>query len=130
MTFIPDTIPIRREVKLWGETTVLYSNNFSEVVVAQMVAGGYTSMHRHLKKDNHFVVLRGEIVVSMAVGLVVITKTLSRGDSLTVPAGRWHRVSSLKASSEFLETYTPDGRNGFVLPDDIERQDIGGVMEA
>lgn len=131
---IRDCFPLREEIKAWGKVTTLYSDNFSEVVLAEMVAGGYTSTHRHMAKDNHFAVLNGNLTVWIAAEkdseeLFVFPVVLSRGKTLKVSAGTWHKVESANGPCTFLETYVPNEGNVFVLSSDIERRDVGGVRK-
>lgn len=126
-----DCFPIREEVKAWGKSTTLYSDNFSEVVLAEMVAGGYTSTHRHVAKDNHFTVLSGELAVWLTAekggSEFSFPVMMGRGKTLKVTAGTWHQAVAVNGPCRFLETYLPDQNNVFVLSSDIERRDVGGV---
>lgn len=114
--------------KLWGTTYCLsqgprVSESKVEVWHASIVKGGYSSRHRHLKKANVFIVISGAINIELEGPMCKMA-----GDQpLLVPAGMWHRFRAI-TDVELLEVYVAE--EGTVIdPDDIERQDEGGVED-
>lgn len=122
-------------LKKWGNTERVRLDATVEIARARIVPGGYSSLHRHRRKHNYFIVLSGELEITHVVGIEdlgvdeTLRYVLKPGDNLSpltvVAADRWHRFKAL-THVDVLEVYTSaDGSP--VDPDDIERQDEGGV---
>ena len=122
----PSTLQQHVKPKVWGESIALYRDDAIEVAKVRIKAGGYSSAHRHRGKHNQFVVLTGELrIVYGRQGDSEIT--LVKDQTCEVVAGVWHRFVAA-TYVEALEIYrSADGSN--VDPDDIEREDVGGVLE-
>jgi mannose-6-phosphate isomerase-like protein (cupin superfamily) len=119
------------EEKPWGTIRRLYRDCDVEVVKAEIVHGGYSSLHRHLKKDNIFVVLSGTLQVNRhqtSDEKTIVKQHYLHADDgpLLIPAGEWHRFIALD-DTVVVEVYRR--RSGLLPdPDDIERADKNGVL--
>ena len=114
---------VAKETKLWGVTQVVHRDQVSEVCHASIAAGGYSSRHRHLHKDNTFYVLRGVLLVKTFTnreGDPFVTVTLTAGQACKVPCRMWHKFEATTAV-ELIEIYSIG-----LAADDIERDDVGG----
>jgi mannose-6-phosphate isomerase-like protein (cupin superfamily) len=97
--------------KAWGRCRTLYCDEQVEVVEAEIVAGGYSSAHKHLDKDNTFIVLSGEIEVllypaSLRPQSHVLRPSLDalREQTLTVQPHVPHKFVALQAT-RLIEVY-------------------------
>jgi mannose-6-phosphate isomerase-like protein (cupin superfamily) len=84
----------------WGETQTLYRTDSVWLVRFVGVAGRKSSFHQHQRMANHFYLIRGELLVSMAPR----ASLLRAGESLAVPAGVPHQLIFVK-DSEGFEAY-------------------------
>lgn len=131
---MPNPSTLQREVttKAWGESILIYRDDSVEIVKARIKAGGFSSLHRHVRKHNHFHVLSGRLQISLLMpNGELATYTLTSGpnnlqSTTAIAAGRWHRFTAL-TDVECVEVYvSADG--SVVNPDDIERRDVGGLQ--
>ncbi len=111
--------------KVWGETVPLFNQNNVEVHFVKIKKGGYCSKHCHKAKYNKFLVLHGELKVSIwkdygteTLEDISIVRT---GQECTVSPGDFHRFEAIE-DTQALEIYWVDLR-----VDDIVRQDHGGM---
>ena len=51
--------------KFWGRMRTIYWDDQVEIIECEIEAGGFSSVHKHLDKDNSFIVLSGELEVSL-----------------------------------------------------------------
>lgn len=119
------------EKKPWGYTRRLLERPSVGMWVdhASIEAGGFSSIHQHLRTNNQFHVVFGTLDVHQfwpdASGHpdkdTRRTITIKAGESYTVPAGRWHQFEAREAV-ELVEIYWP---SQFDIPD-IQRHDTGG----
>lgn len=114
---------MQRAGKVWGETSAIEVNAFTEMHHASIRRGTCCSKHFHANKWNGFYVVRGELVIRVwqKSGLVDETR-LGPGDYTKVPPGIPHRFECLE-DAECIELYWPE-----LNPSDIVREDVGGDM--
>lgn len=114
--------------KVWGKTSQLFDKNNVEVHHCIIKAGGYCLKHMHKSKFNRFVVLKGEIQITIwkeySKEILQDVSTLQAGDECTVPPGDFHKFLALE-DTELLEIYWVE-----LDKNDIIRLDHGGVDDA
>lgn len=119
--------------KLWGRTDELLAGPMCEVHRIDIEYGGYCSWHRHTKKANAFIILKGELEVDIARDRPdpvnewpsqVKTVSLCKGDFINIPSGVFHRFRARISHVEAFEIYYPD----HLGPEDIDRLDTGGKV--
>ncbi len=121
------TAQVAVEAKVWGETRNTFRDKTHEVWHASITAGGFSSVHYHKHKTNHFYVASGTLLVRVypdgpqAPGRAFL---LGAGASITVEPGVWHRFEAVSAV-ELVETYWAGLEDGY----DIVRHDDGGVKK-
>ncbi len=123
------------EYKCWGKVCHIFASNVAAVSYLKVNAGFQCSKHRHKSRANQFTVINGSIKVdTWGTGLngkilsIPIVKFLMPGDTFTVQSGVWHRFRVIH-SGEVVEVYWSDVPDGKVSIDDIERLDMGGLID-
>ena len=119
-----------QEEKVWGRVRHIFEGPV-QVSLLSVNAGGYSSIHRHACRFNHFFVVSGMIRVRLYSGgnhdHVTQTWKLYAGDSCTVRPGVLHKFECVE-SGQVVESYwTDDGSPAEIA--DIERLTEGGMME-
>lgn len=113
--------------KHWGVTRCIFTDKHCELHHATSVRKGYCSKHKHVTKPNMFYVLQGTLEVETfakkSATSPVRTDTVLRGQSLTIPAGVWHRFRAL-TEVDMIEFYWSE-----LDREDIVRADEGGVEQ-
>ncbi len=119
------------EDKIWGSVQHIFGSPYAGVSCLTIKKGYRCSTHYHEYRGNLFNVLEGVLVVETfneepcvegtSVSLAT-SKVLHPGDTLTVPAGDWHRFRTL-TNGRVVEVYWDD--RGPVDQDDIVRLDEG-----
>lgn len=114
--------------KPWGTSTPLYLTSEMEVVKISILKTGHCSRHRHLNKDNTFIVLRGELLVIEEPGsLAAVQHPLDPcSKPLTIPRGVLHKFWAL-TDVEAIEIYRA-AEGTTIDPDDIIRYSEGGLL--
>lgn len=106
--------PIDREERPWGYFEVLADMPDCKVKRIVVYPGCRLSLQRHRRRDEHWLVISGNAVVT--VGRKDIT--LARGRSIDIPRGFLHRVENTGTMDlAFVEVQTGD----YFGEDDIER---------
>lgn len=118
------------EEKVWGRVRHIFDGPI-QVSILSVNAGGFSSVHRHVRRFNHFLVVSGMIRVRLYSGSnhdhVTMTHKLYSGDSYTVRPGVLHKFECVK-SGQVVETYwTEDGSPA--EQEDIERLTVSGMTE-
>ncbi len=113
---------------MWGTTTAIVQRPVFSIHLLDIRAGGFSSTHKHLRKVNHFYVVRGKLKIRQWPANGFISETpdvtvLEPGDSLTIPVGVWHQFIA-ETDCVCLETY-----ESAPVEDDIERRTHGGIAE-
>ncbi len=113
--------------KVWGETRTLYADSNVEVHYIKVKEGGYCSRHYHKTKYNCFIVLSGELKVTVwkKYGnemLEDVTRLTTNMES-TVEPGDEHMFEALD-DTEALEIYYTE-----LHGDDIVRRNHGGLLD-
>ena len=124
-------VSVQAQTKVWGETSKVAAAPGFQVHYLKIKAGTYCSRHYHENKWNIFYVTRGAVSVRTYPGPKpgvkieeLIELRLRAGQSTVVPPHVWHRFVAHE-DSEMIEVYmVPDVRE-----DDIQRADVGGVIE-
>ena len=112
--------------KVWGLTRCILKQRGFEVHELNVLPGGYCSVHRHMDKENLFVVAEGRIIIETgstdeAWQVSNISRvSLEKGGHVEIPAGVWHRFESAEGA-RLIEVYHGDWRG-----EDIERATVGG----
>lgn len=120
--------------KSWGRCRTIYRDAQVEIVEAEIVAGGFSSVHKHLAKDNTFIVVEGELEISLYPASLRPTKYILTSStsplephSLTVDPFIPHKFLALQAC-RVIEIYR--AKFGKVVdPEDICRFGEGGVRK-
>lgn len=77
--------------KSWGNTELIFSNNNTEIFLANIVAGGYSSKHCHKSKYNLFFVKTGKLIVRVWSNDGYEENILSDRDRLLIYPGIYHQ---------------------------------------
>lgn len=115
--------------KTWGQTSPIFNHNNTEIHYVKINAGGYCSKHFHKHKFNRFVMLSGQLKVTIwneyANGEFLEDVTIiDAGFETTIPPGKYHRFEAM-TDCILLEIYWVD-----LITDDIVRADHGGMKNA
>ena len=98
----------------WGMYRVLIDDPDHKVKTIVVYPGQRLSLQRHHRRAEHWVVVRGEAVVTRDEEEIAV----SRGRHIHIPRGAWHRVRNPgKENLVFIEVQTGD----YFGEDDIER---------
>jgi len=110
--------PLQWTSKPWGRTAKVAQEPLTYLALTE---SGYTSEHRHLESSNVFHVITGCIDVEAhdRINGEYAYERLEEGDSLTVPAGVWHRFIVVDPGV-MVEVY--DNRSMTCVDDDIDRR--------
>ena len=115
--------------KLWGRCRHLYADDRVQLDEIAGAQGGASSLHLHAGKHNTFLVTRGvlDVFTTFSVPpdgeIEAIERRLTTGDTLTIKAGRKHRMVFV-TYAEGYELYTAAGPTP-LDPADIVRFDEG-----
>ena len=112
--------------KSWGSTQLVFEFNGVEMHRIKVEMGGFCSVHRHLHKNNLFMMERGSLslVTGRMVGGEFVPSQqveMCEGERTVVPVGIWHQFRS-SAGATALEVYWVDARG-----EDIDRHSVGGI---
>ena len=89
--------------KLWGLEKWLVNNELYCAKILRVASGFQCSLHRHLVKDETFVVEAGSIYLEVGDQ----TKFLTPGDTVRIPPLMWHRFANHEEfPAEILEVST------------------------
>ena len=114
--------------KIWGISVPLYQDQHIEVARMAVRCGGHSARHKHLHKNNTFVVVRGRLLVTRydEDGGAIERVLTPREESYTVPSDVEHRFLGLDENSVVYEIYVAE--EGHVIdPSDIIRRDQGDI---
>lgn len=78
------------EVRPWGHFVVLAAESDHKVKRIVVSSGQRLSMQRHRYRSEHWLIIRGEAVVTREDEEI----HLSAGQAIDIPAGTWHRVAN------------------------------------
>jgi mannose-1-phosphate guanylyltransferase/mannose-6-phosphate isomerase len=107
----------RRDYRPWGYVEAVDHGHRFSVKRIVVDVGGVLSLHRHMHRSEHWVVVRGTASVALEDG---VERLLAENESFYVPLGTSHRLSNKgKIPLELIEVRT----GTYVGEDDIERQD-------
>lgn len=118
------------ETKAWGEVRHIFDGPVS-VSLLKVSEGGFSSIHKHVKRWNHFKVITGEIQVSTFVVFGDQHRSedrwkLEAGETIDIPPGVLHQFKVIE-SGQVVEIYwTEDGSPA--EKDDIIRITEGGWL--
>lgn len=109
--------------KVWGDTAPIFHKNNVESHLINVNPFSFCSKHCHNHKYNMFLVVDGELWVSVwkSYGLVDVTH-LKPGESMKVAPGEFHQFESKSSSCKALEFYWTE-----ISPEDIQRENTGGL---
>lgn len=113
---------MQKSGKVWGETSLLFGNENFHIHKAEAKAGSQCSKHKHIHRNNMFLVLEGKLRIRVwknTYDLEDLT-LLDKDDWVVVEAGEYHRFEAT-TDCEFLEIYFLDP----VSNADIEREGVG-----
>ena len=114
--------------KPWGTSTRVLITDFLQVELIDVVAGGYSSIHRHLFKYNLFAVQSGVLTIKTFRDSIEIHQTdLNSGEYVVAEPNLRHQFHA-KIPAKAYEVYWP--KEGAIDPDDIERFSSNGVKDA
>jgi mannose-6-phosphate isomerase-like protein (cupin superfamily) len=108
---VTESLPGPWMKKTWGRCRTLFRDCHVEIVEAEIVAGGYSSNHKHLDKDNAFHVIEGELEIQLYPAtlkpqkFVLLPKVHPVEMSvLTIPPHVPHKFTALQAT-RLIEIY-------------------------
>ena len=110
--------------KIWGNTSIIFSNNNVEIHRINCIKGGYCSKHKHISKYNMFFVERGSLEISVwknDYDLVDKTVIVAQQNCVVEP-GEYHTFRCLEDDTVAFEIYWVE-----IDKNDIERKSVGGV---
>lgn len=111
--------------KVWGCTSPIFNTNNVEAHYIEINKGGYCSNHKHQHKYNKFIILDGELQVTISKdygnGVLQDITILGKGQEITVNPGEYHQFEALQ-DTQALEFYWVE-----LNPTDIVRLTHGGV---
>lgn len=110
--------------KIWGTTESIFSNQFLQVHRIVVKKGGFCSTHSHEFRWNMFLVVRGEIIITVHKREYSLTEetVLKAGDCMTVRPNDPHSFRAVSDAIAF-EIYHPEP----VRDSDIKRDNVGGM---
>lgn len=86
---------MRKEGKIWGETTAVFEARSFAVHVLRIAAGGFCSEHQHGAKSNTFYVISGRLAIDIWRDELVDRVILEPGEATRIEPGVWHRFEAL-----------------------------------
>ena len=115
---------MKRQGKIWGETTEFFRNALVSAHHIFVRKGGYCSKHRHQHKYNLFYVIRGRLLVQIWRDEQTVDETIvGPGQATAVSPDFYHRFWAIE-ETEAIEVYQV-----FLEDPDIERATEGGIKE-
>jgi len=116
---------LRKQSKVWGTTTCIFTSPYTELHLISIKAGGYCSRHSHQEKWNSFYCLAGKIDVVIYRTYdgeeIEERTTLSARECTDVPPNLDHKFEC-KEDAEVLEIYWVNQ----IDHSDINRKSDGG----
>jgi mannose-6-phosphate isomerase len=112
------------DIRPWGSFTILEEQDSHKVKRIEVLPGKRLSYQKHDKRAEHWMVVRGQAVVTLE-GREI---SLSSGQSVDIPQGAAHRIfNPSKESLTFIEIQTGE----YFGEDDITRleDDFGRTSE-
>ena len=88
--------------KPWGEEIVHIDEKEYVLKELRIKKGMHTSMHYHNQKKETLYILKGVAKVEASVG----SGFLNQGDTITIPAGKVHRITAYKEDLVIIEVST------------------------
>lgn len=111
--------------KVWGITTPLFNKNNVELHIIKIKKGGFCSKHLHKHKYNRFIVLEGQLKISIwkdyGTETLEDVSILDHSQECTVSPGDFHKFEALEDTTA-LEIYWVE-----LSTNDIARLDHGGI---
>ncbi len=114
-------INMKVQGKVWGKTYDLFNKNNVEVHSIVVSQGGYCSKHMHKTKYNKFIVLEGELRITVWHNDMEDVTLVGAGEECTVAPGLNHMFEATEFTSA-LEIYWVE-----LKADDIIRLNQGGM---
>jgi mannose-6-phosphate isomerase-like protein (cupin superfamily) len=112
---------MRKEGKIWGDTTELFNTGLCELHRIHGKPGYMCSEHYHEYKHNWFYVIEGKILIRRWKKNDVVDETiLGPSETTCVPPNEWHQFEVLE-DCDALEAYWPE-----IQAIDIVRRTQGG----
>jgi mannose-6-phosphate isomerase-like protein (cupin superfamily) len=114
------------EEKPWGKRRTLHIDSDVQIDEILVNAGGKSSIHRHLDKDNSFILVSGEFAVIVAAdtpfpqSIDLVNEGPDSG-SLLIPPEVWHQFVA-KTAVRAIEVYRRQVGGPPVRFEDIERK--------
>lgn len=110
--------------KVWGKTSPLFNKNNVEIHAIKINRGGFCSKHAHKHKYNKFIILEGELKITVwkdyGTGILEDVTILVAGQECTVSPGDYHMFEA-KQETHALEIYWVE-----INDNDIIRENVGG----
>jgi len=106
--------------KIWGERHRILLDEKNEMDVLLLKKGTFCSKHRHVYKDNTFILISGKVVIETEFGNKVLNLMM---DSFTVKPPLIHRFNVIEDS---IMIEIASVKKGIINPDDIIRTKQGG----
>ena len=107
--------------KIWGERRRLLLTDQTEIDLLYLKKNTFCSTHKHEKKINKFVVVKGKVRIETEFG----SKELTKNESWTVNPPLKHRFFALEDSVMIELAYVKEGT---IDPNDITRISQGGKV--
>lgn len=99
----------RFTIKKWGRCRTIFRDDEVEIVECEIRAGESSSIHRHMRKDNSFLVLAGELELATCADTPFPNKFKlvaegPAGGAMLVPPEVWHQFKAV-TDVRLLEVY-------------------------
>lgn len=107
--------------KIWGKTFDLFRKNNVEVHYIEVLQGGFCSKHTHQAKYNTFIILEGELLITVWKNDMADETILNAGQEYTVAPGDYHMFEA-NLDTKALEIYHVE-----LDQNDIIRANVGGI---
>lgn len=89
--------------KLWGHERILH-NDYDYCMKELTLNAGYrSSLHKHNRKRETFLVVAGKVVIEQSMENGLIASELTVGEYVTIEPGTYHRFWSLAVRSVVVE---------------------------
>jgi mannose-6-phosphate isomerase-like protein (cupin superfamily) len=93
---------------VWGRYAEFLTTNKVIFRLIEVGKGGSTSLHRHSKMKEVYLVIKGTLAVDLGEDPQSLQKIIiTKGKTLTIHPGTWHRAHSINGSSPvYIEKVT------------------------
>lgn len=118
-----------KQTKIWGTTERLFAAAGVTVDRLEILAGSFCSEHRHARKVNLFICLKGQVVIRYwKLDGTPGSTVLDAPGSVLVAGGAWHQFRSGSGADVLEVCFAPQSITESEIDADIERRTEGGLV--